>query len=37
MPYEEVPQETITLPERHFDPNYERKTLPDELYIPEVY
>ena len=37
LPYEEVPQEQITLPERHFDPHYERKTLPDNLYIPQRY
>jgi polyphosphate kinase len=37
MPYEEIHHEPIELPERQFDPNYERKTLPDELYIPQVY
>lgn len=37
VPYEEVPQEEIALPERVFDPNYERKTLPDELYVPQKY
>jgi polyphosphate kinase len=37
VPYEEVPQEPITLPERVFDPNYDRQTLPDELYVPSVY
>jgi polyphosphate kinase len=37
FPYEEVPHEEITLPDRVFDPNYERKTLPDELYVPEKY
>ncbi len=35
--YEEVPREAITLPERVFDPNYERRTLPAELYVPERY
>ena len=37
MPYGEVPQESITLPERDHNPDYERKVLPDELYVPEVY
>ncbi len=37
VPYEEVPHEEITLPERVFDPNYERRTLPAELYVPQRY
>ena len=37
VPYEEVPHEEITLPERVFNPNYERKVLPKKLYVPEVY
>ncbi|MCG8692286.1 MAG: polyphosphate kinase 2, partial [Minwuiales bacterium] len=37
VPYEEVPHEQITLPDRVFNPEYERKTLPKELYVPEVY
>jgi len=37
IPYCETPQETISLPERAFDPNYERKTLPRDLYVPRVY
>ncbi len=37
VPYTEVPHEAITLPERVFEPNYERRVLPDELYVPEVY
>ena len=37
IPYTDVPHETAVLPERVFNPNYERKTLPDELYGPEVY
>jgi polyphosphate kinase len=37
IPYHEVPQDAITLPERVFDPNYERRTLPAELYVPERY
>lgn len=37
VPYEEVPHEPIALPERVFDPNYERRTLPPELYVPDRY
>ncbi len=35
--YEEVPHDPITLPDRVFNPDYERKVLPDELYVPKVY
>ncbi|TDR87959.1 polyphosphate kinase 2 [Enterovirga rhinocerotis] len=37
VPYEEVPHEEIALPNRVFDPNYERRTLPSELYVPQRY
>lgn len=37
MPYEDVPHEEITLPERVFNPAYERQVLPRELYVPEKY
>ena len=37
IPYEEVPHEPVVLPERVFEPNYERRTLPPELYVPERY
>ena len=37
IPYEDVPHEDITLPERIFNPNYERKVLPPELYVPAKY
>jgi polyphosphate kinase len=37
VPYEEVPHDPITLPDRVFNPDYERKILPDELYVPKVY
>ena len=30
-----MPHEEITLPERVFNPDYERKVLPPELYVPE--
>jgi polyphosphate kinase 2 len=37
IPYVDVPHEQITLPERVFDPDYERRTLPSELYVPKTY
>ena len=37
VPYEEVAPEPIDLPDRVFNPDYERKVLPDELYVPQVY
>jgi polyphosphate kinase len=37
VPYGEVPHEPIDLPDRVFNPDYERKVLPDNLYVPEVY
>jgi polyphosphate kinase len=37
IPYQEVPHEPIALPHRVFDPHYERRTLPHELYVPERY
>jgi len=35
--YHEIPHEKITLPERIFNPDYERRTLPDKLYVPKIY
>ncbi len=37
IPYTEVPHEEITLPNRVFNPDYERKVLPPELYVPSKY
>lgn len=37
IPYEEVPMETVELPERKFNPDYDRQTLPSELYVPQRY
>jgi polyphosphate kinase len=37
IPYQEVPQQPVSLPDRVFDPDYERRTLPAELYVPERY
>ena len=37
IPYTEVEQETITLPDRVFNPDYERDVLPRDLFVPERY
>ena len=37
IPYEEVPSEKVTLPDREYNPDYERRVLPDDLYVPKVY
>jgi polyphosphate kinase len=37
IPYEEVSHPEISLPQRVFDPHYERKVLPQELYVPHKY
>jgi polyphosphate kinase 2 len=37
IPYEDVPHEPISLPERVFNPDYERAILPPELYVPRKY
>ncbi len=37
IPYEDVDHEQVVLPDRVFNPNYERKTLPKKLYVPEKY
>ncbi|MEO8177975.1 MAG: polyphosphate kinase 2 [Deltaproteobacteria bacterium] len=37
LPYTQVPQEEIKLPERVFHTEYERKTIPSELYVPRIY
>jgi len=37
VPYEEVPYEPPVLPERVFNPDYEREVLPRDLYVPERY
>lgn len=37
IPYEEIPKETVDLPERIFNPDYERRTLPSELYVPNKF
>ena len=37
IPYAPVLHEEIRLPERVFNPDYERQVLPKELYVPERY
>ena len=37
IPYEPVASENIQLPDRVFNPNYERRVLPKSLYVPEHY
>lgn len=37
IPYEPVPHEEIRLPDRVFNPDYERDILPPELYVPQKY
>jgi polyphosphate kinase len=37
IPYSEVPHQPVALPERVFNPDYERATLPRELYVPDRY
>ncbi|OED50379.1 polyphosphate kinase 2 [Leisingera sp. S232] len=37
IPYEEVPVEKVELPDRKYNPDYERQVLPDELYVPKIY
>lgn len=37
FPYEPVPHEDVHLPDRVFNPNYERAVLPPELYVPGKY
>jgi polyphosphate kinase 2 len=37
VPYTDVTHDEISLPNRVFNPDYERKVLPQELYVPEKY
>jgi len=37
IPYEDVPHEKVSLPDREYRPDYERQVLPDELYVPKIY
>ena len=35
--YKDLSDEKLELPDRVFDPNYERRTLPKKLYVPKIY
>jgi polyphosphate kinase 2 len=37
MPYHDIPNEQVSLPDRVFNPDYEREVLPPELYVPKRY
>ena len=37
IPYLEVDNQKIELPDRIFNPDYERRVLPDKLYVPKIY
>ena len=37
IPYGDVPHEEVHLPDRVFNPDYERDVLPHELYVPQRY
>ncbi|MGD8912508.1 MAG: polyphosphate kinase 2 [Candidatus Thiodiazotropha sp.] len=37
IPYKDIPNDSIDLPDRVFNPDYERQVLPTELYVPKRY
>jgi polyphosphate kinase len=37
IPYEDVPHQPVSLPDRVFDPHYERHALSADLFVPERY
>ena len=37
IPYTEVESEKVSLPDREYNPDYERRVLPDELHVPKIY
>ncbi|MDT1063333.1 polyphosphate kinase 2 [Paracoccus sp. CPCC 101403] len=37
IPYDDVPHEEVSLPDRVFNPDYERDVLPPDLYVPQRY
>ncbi len=37
IPYKDVDNEKVSLPDRNYNPEYERQVLPDELYVPKIY
>ncbi len=37
IPYTDVPHPEVELPDRVFNPDYEREVLPQDLYVPRLY
>ncbi|MEJ2404825.1 MAG: polyphosphate kinase 2 [Candidatus Thiodiazotropha sp.] len=37
IPYKDIPNDNVSLPDRVFNPNYERRVLPKRLYVPKKY
>ncbi|MEL6794929.1 MAG: polyphosphate kinase 2, partial [Pseudomonadota bacterium] len=37
IPYAPVPHEDVVLPDRAFNPDYERSEMPEQLYVPSKY
>ena len=37
IPYDEMPGESVMLPNRIHHPEYQRRELPDEMFVPSVY
>ncbi len=37
IPYKDIPNDNVSLPDRVFNPKYERRVLPKKLYVPEKY
>ena len=37
IPYSEMPSETVSLPKRIHHPDYQRRELPDEMFVPDAY
>lgn len=37
IPYGDVESDKVSLPDREYNPDYERRVLPDELYVPKIY
>ena len=37
IPYQEVNHQPIVLPPRAHNPEYHRRPIPTEMYVPEVY
>jgi polyphosphate kinase len=37
IPYKDIPNDNVSLPDRVFNPNYERRVLPKKLYVPKKY